>query len=118
MRGKNPEIAIPSRRMKQMSKQMVRSILAGTALVMSLSFTFPVPTEAAGFSPAMDSGNVLELVLHWFSGLWNGIQQENGHSARTVLSKSTTSPSPGSGTTSGTTLICGGEQGVCIDPNG
>ena len=98
-----------------MSKQRVRSILAGTALVMTLTVTFPVSTEAAGFSRAVDHGSVLELVLHWFSGLWNGSQPENGHT-RTVL-KSTASPIPGTGTTSGT-IPCGGEQGVCIDPNG
>jgi hypothetical protein len=100
-----------------MSKQMVRSILAGTALVMTLTVTFPGSSQAAGFGPAMESGNVLELVLHWFADLWNGNQQQGGHT-RTVLSKSTTSPSSGSGTTSGTPLVCGGDQGVCIDPNG
>lgn len=92
-----------------MSRQMVRSILAGTALVITLNVTFPVSSEAAGFSPLMDSGNMVELVLHWFSGLWNG-----GH----VLAKTVASPAPGSGTTSGTVVTCGGDQGVCIDPNG
>ena len=100
-----------------MSKQTVRSILAGAALVTTLTVTFPGSSQAAGFTPAMESGNVLELVLHWFAGLWNGNQQQGGH-ARTVLSKSSTSaPNPGSGTP-GTTLLCGGDQGVCIDPNG
>ena len=99
-----------------MSKKMVRSILAGTALVTTLTVTFPGSSQAAGFTPAMESGNVLELVLHWVSSVWNGNQQQGGH-ARTVLSKSSTLP-PMTGTSSGTTVVCGGEQGVCIDPNG
>lgn len=99
-----------------MSKQTVRSILAGTALVTTLNVMLPVSSEAAGFSPVMDSGNMVELVLHWFSSLWNGSHQGNGQlkdSAKTVAA-----PGPGTGNPSGTTLICGGEQGVCIDPNG
>jgi len=93
-----------------MSKQTVRTILAGTALIMTLTVTFPVSSEAAGWSPVVDRGGVLELVLHWFSNLWNG-----GH----ALAKSVASPNPGTGTTtSGTVVPCGGDQGVCIDPNG
>jgi hypothetical protein len=98
-----------------MSKQMVRSILAGTALVIALNVTFPVSSEAAGLSPLMDSGNMVELVLHWFSSLWNGSPQGNGHRA---TAKTVASPAPGSSTTSGTVVTCGGDQGVCIDPNG
>jgi len=92
-----------------MSKQTVRTILAGTALIMTLTFTFPVSTEAAGWNPVADRGGVLELVLHWFSNLWNG-----GH----VLAKTVASSSPGTGTTTSGTVVCGGDQGVCIDPNG
>ena len=92
-----------------MSKQRVRSILAGTALVITLNVTFPVSSEAAGFSPVVDSRNMVELVLHWVSSLWNG-----GH----ALAKTVAAPAPGKGTPAGTVLTCGGEQGVCIDPNG
>ncbi len=99
-----------------MSKQMVRSILAGTALVITLNVTFPVSSEAAGFSPLMDSGNMVELVLHWFSSLWNASPQGNGQIRATA--KTVASPAPGTGTTSGTAVTCGGDQGVCIDPNG
>ena len=97
-----------------MSKRKAGSILAGIALAMTLSLTFPGSSEAAGWSPALRGGDVVEFVLHWFSSLWNGDQGARTQS-RTVL-KSQSAPPPA--TTSGTQVVCGGDQGVCIDPNG
>ena len=97
-----------------MSKRTAGNILAGIALATMLFMTFPGSSEAAGWSPALRGGDVLELVLHWFSSLWNGDQGIRTQN-RTVL-KSQAAPPPA--TTSGTQAPCGGDQGVCIDPNG
>jgi hypothetical protein len=83
----------------------------GIALVMTLSIVVPASSEAAGLSSALRDGNVLELVLHWFSDLWGG---DRAGSAMTR----TASTAPGTGTPAGTAVPCGGDQGVCIDPNG
>jgi hypothetical protein len=88
-----------------MSKRTVRNIMTGTALVMTLTVGLPAVTEAAGFGSALRDGNVLELVLHWFSGFWS-----SAASRATTTTTTTTGPS--------TTAACGGDQGVCIDPNG
>jgi hypothetical protein len=96
-----------------MSKRKVGSILAGIALATTLSMTFPGSSEAAGWTPALRGGDVLELVLHWFSSLWNGDQGTRTQN-RTVLKSQSAPPSTA---TSGP-LVCGGDQGVCIDPNG
>ena len=97
-----------------MSKRMVRSILAGIALVMTLTMAFPGSSEAAGWSPALRGGDLLELVLQWVSNLWNGNQGTRAQS-RTILKSEPASPPA---QTSGTQVPCGGDQGVCIDPNG
>jgi hypothetical protein len=99
-----------------MSKRTVRSVISGTALVMTLSVGLPAVTEAAGFTPALRDGDVLELVLHWFSDFWSGIRPASGGDVatpRAAASTGTTSTSNGT-----TTATCGGDQGVCIDPNG
>jgi hypothetical protein len=84
----------------------------GLALVMTLSIVVPASSEAAGLSSGLRDGNVLELVLHWFSDLWGG--DRTG-----IATTRTASTDPGTGTTtSGTATPCGGDQGVCIDPNG
>lgn len=100
-----------------MSKRTVRSILAGTALVMALTMTFPGSTEAAGWSGALRGGDVLELVLHWFSALWNGGHEASPQNRAVLKDQSASPPGPGNGT-NGSSAPCGGEQGVCIDPNG
>jgi hypothetical protein len=98
-----------------MSKRTVRSMITGTALVMTLTVGLPAVTEAAGFGPALRDGDVLELVLHWFSDFWNGNPAGNAGNAGTGTGMTRTA---GTGTAPGTAAACGGDQGVCIDPNG
>lgn len=98
-----------------MSKRTVRSIISGTALVMTLSVGLPAVTEAAGFTPALRDGDVLELVLHWFSDFWTGIRGGSTGDISAPRAAATTGTTTTSGTT---TTTCGGDQGVCIDPNG
>lgn len=93
-----------------MSKRTVRSIMTGTALVMTLTVGLPAVTEAVGFGSALREGDVLELVLHWISDLWNGGRA--GSAGNSAISRAATTTGPS------TTAACGGDQGVCIDPNG
>jgi len=98
-----------------MSTRTVRSILAGIALIIALTLALPTATEAAGLSPALRDGGVVTLVWEWLSALWSGelwrsplAEQPPAHSTSRA-----TAPPPGSSTST-----CGGDQGVCIDPNG
>jgi hypothetical protein len=93
-----------------MSKRTVRSMITGTALVMTLTVGLPAVTEAAGFGSALRDGDVLELVLHWFSDLWSG--SPAGNAGNGAISRAATVPGPTPA------AACGGDQGVCIDPNG
>jgi len=100
-----------------MSKRTVRSVISGTALVMTLSVGLPAVTEAAGFTPALRDGDVLELVLHWISDFWTGIR--GGSTGDVSAPRAAATTTTGTTTTgSSTTTTCGGDQGVCIDPNG
>lgn len=90
-----------------MSNRTARSILTGLALVTTLTVTLPGSTEAAGFSPTLRGGDVVSQVWHWLSDLWTG----KAH----VTSAPSTSTGGGAPSSS---AACGGDQGVCIDPNG
>jgi hypothetical protein len=99
-----------------MSSPKVRTLLTGIALVTTLSVITPMPTHAADLSRSTQDGDVLSLVWHWMANLWSSTDEAGGgHPGLLHMdSASTTDPAP---TTSGTTT-CGGDQGVCIDPNG
>jgi hypothetical protein len=101
-----------------MSSSRVGKLLTGTVLVAALTIALPGSTEAAGRGAAAQSGDVWEMVVSWFSDLWNGAVREpvggaSGFSS--ILDKASSSGAP-SGTA--TVNACQGDQGVCIDPNG
>lgn len=94
-----------------MSSPKVRTILTGMALVVALTVALPARSEAAGFSPARDGGDMWSQVWSWFSELWSTGAGETGLSSLTATETYTPPPTT-------TSAACGGDQGVCIDPNG
>jgi hypothetical protein len=95
-----------------MSSPRFRTILTGLALMVALTVALPVRSEAAGLSPLRDGGDVWSQVWSWFSELWSTGGSDTGLSSLTAT-ETYTPPPP---TT--TSAACGGDQGVCIDPNG
>src|SRR4051812_46113337 len=100
-----------------MSSPKVRNLLTGMTLVMALLVALPGSTEAAGLGSAGQERDVWSLVVSWFSDLWNGALREPVGGMSVQSSASSTSTDPGTGGPS-TTAVCGGDQGMCIDPNG
>ena len=100
-----------------MSTRTVRSILAGIALIIVLMLALLPVSEAVRLSPALRDGGVVTLVWQWLSVLWNGELWRSSMPAQPPVHATSraTAPPPGP---SGSTPTCGGDQGVCIDPNG
>jgi hypothetical protein len=94
----------------------VRNGLTGLTLVLALMVALPGSTEAAGLRSSGQEWGVWSLVVSWFSDLWTGAFQDGGTATLSSASSATTDPGTGGPTTSG--AICGGDQGMCIDPNG
>jgi hypothetical protein len=101
-----------------MSSPRFRTILTGLALVGALTVALPVRSEAAGLSPLRDGGDVWSQVWSWFSELWStgGRGGDTGLSSGLSSLTATETYTPPPPTT--TSAACGGDQGVCIDPNG
>jgi hypothetical protein len=89
----------------------------GISLVTALTFGVPAASEAAGhparISAISGGGDMLDLVWHWLGGLWGGLNGDSDGSTFATTIKSASTPPPVAGT-----ATCGGDQGVCIDPNG
>lgn len=100
-----------------MSSPKVRNLLTGMTLVVALMVALPGSTEAAGLRSSGQDGDVWGLVVSWFSDLWTGAFREPAGGTSVLSSASASSTDPGTGTPS-TSAICGGDQGMCIDPNG
>jgi len=98
-----------------MSSPRVRSILLVVVLVLAL----PVISEAAGLTASRD-GNVWSMVWMWLSQAWSGESRQLAGADATGGMALLSSADSGAPTTSGSSSgpICGGDQGVCIDPNG
>jgi hypothetical protein len=102
-----------------MSRRTVRSILTGIALMIALMLALPSPSQAAGLAPDLRGGDLVSLAWHWLAGLWNG------NPGQAMANKQLADEAAGGGTASGqggtassNAQPCGGDQGVCIDPNG
>jgi len=102
-----------------MSSLRVRNILIGMFLVAALTLALPVSTEAAGLAPAARGGDGwMDMIWTWVSQLWNGETRE-APAGSAAIRQVNGADSAGPTTTSGTNgTPCGGDQGVCIDPNG
>jgi len=101
-----------------MSSPKVRNILTGLTLAVALLVALPGSTEAAGLRSSGQDRDVWSLVMSWFSDLWTGAFQEPAGGTSVLSSASSASSTdPGTGGPS-TSAICGGDQGMCIDPNG
>jgi hypothetical protein len=100
-----------------MSSPKVRNLLTGMTLVMALMVALPGSTEAAGLRSSGEDMDVWSFVVSWFSDLWTGAFQEPAGGTSVLSSASSATTEPGTGGPS-TSAICGGDQGMCIDPNG
>lgn len=86
-----------------MSNRSTRRVLAGLTLAAALTLgsAHPVAAEPAGAAPVLD---VWAAVHEWLVSLWGG--------------EAAGSEGVKPGATSGAEVVCGGDQGACIDPNG
>jgi hypothetical protein len=87
-------------------------------LFAALTVALPGSTEAAGRGSAVKSGEVWELVVSWFSDLWNVTAGKPVSGASAVFSTVGQDRATGAGSTPAAATVCKGDQGVCIDPNG
>jgi len=103
-----------------MSSPKVRRFLTAIVLLLALAVVVPSPVQAAERSSASAEASLWSAAWQWLTGFWDGGALAGGFGLLAADSTAPTSSSstPGGGAAASGATVCGGDQGVCIDPNG